>query len=333
MENVKNVYNVIKKENMKKFLTPVLIVVILIISAGIYKFNFTNDDIYIEKNGVVVPYDDIKNITTSIVPLASLAHTIGWTSVEVTNLVPAWVSPHNFDLSPKQVQQIVNSDLLISLGLEHIDGFLEDIPWSTWGLRVSNGIELIEEWEVLKLNQHDSHDDHDSHHADPHIWTGPENAKIIAKKITNAFIELDASKKDYFESNYDKLSLSIDDTVASFKKNTSWKTLANFIVFHDAYNYLFSDLGIESSKKTIFRSNVLTNPNASEIKEILDQIKNQNIKYIFTEPQFNDGNVLQFAKKHNLEILVLDPLGDNISDSGYLNTLESNLKNLEKIYE
>gem|GEM_PF-5255364 len=77
MENVKNVYNVIKKENMKKFLTPVLIVVILIISAGIYKFNFTNDDIYIEKNGVVVPYDDIKNITTSIVPLASLAHTIG----------------------------------------------------------------------------------------------------------------------------------------------------------------------------------------------------------------------------------------------------------------
>jgi len=50
------------------------------------------------------------------------------------------------------------------------------------------------------------------------------------------------------------------------------KKQADFIVFHDAYNYLFKELNIDNTKKHIFRSNVLSDPNSNDIKELIDKI-------------------------------------------------------------
>jgi uncharacterized protein YxeA len=51
---------------MKKVLLIILgtvgLIIIIIAILGIYKFNFTDDDIYVEnEQGEIVPFDDLKN--------------------------------------------------------------------------------------------------------------------------------------------------------------------------------------------------------------------------------------------------------------------------------
>ena len=51
---------IIFKRILVYLLLFVLALFMLVIVAGIYKFNFTDDDIYVDMNGTVVPYDTYK---------------------------------------------------------------------------------------------------------------------------------------------------------------------------------------------------------------------------------------------------------------------------------
>lgn len=47
---------------MKNFLRVILAIALIVLWAGIYKFNFTNDDIYVEHNGMMMKYDDVEKM-------------------------------------------------------------------------------------------------------------------------------------------------------------------------------------------------------------------------------------------------------------------------------
>ena len=45
----------------KKIIIGIVVVVLLVLLAGIYKFNFTNDDIYVQQeDGSVIKYDELE---------------------------------------------------------------------------------------------------------------------------------------------------------------------------------------------------------------------------------------------------------------------------------
>jgi hypothetical protein len=54
------------------FIGTLGLIAILIAAAGVYKFNFTNDDIYIEqKDGTVVPYESLDDTENNLDQLES----------------------------------------------------------------------------------------------------------------------------------------------------------------------------------------------------------------------------------------------------------------------
>ena len=59
---------------------------------------------------------------------------------------------------------------------------------------------------------------------------------------------------------------------------------ANFIVFHDAYQYLEHRYGIKSLGAILI--NPYVTPGAKKIKELKADIKWKNVKCVFAEPQF-----------------------------------------------
>ncbi|MDR2639828.1 MAG: hypothetical protein LBC61_00355 [Candidatus Peribacteria bacterium] len=52
----------------------------------------------------------------------------------------------------------------------------------------------------------------------------------------------------------------------------------------------------------------MSDPNLEEIKFLIDEVKEKNVKIAFKEPQLNDTNLKKFANEYNLTILNLDPL-------------------------
>lgn len=284
-------------------------------------------------------------IITSIIPLASIANYIGGEYVEVKSLLPAWVSPHGFDLKPNQMIDIEKSDLILSLWYDHIDGFLDKaIQWKN-ALITTNGIEIME-WsddhdhdheDEHSEEDHDEHEDEnhdeDEHEFDPHVWTSAENALMIAKSIENKLSELQPKNTYKFAENYTNLENELLSMKQNFLNSVAWKTQAEFIVFHDAYSYLFAELSIDNSKKLVFRTNVLSDPNSAEMKEIIDEITIHWVNNIYKEPQFSDSNLDKLASEYNLEVDVLNPLWSDDSKNWYIDNYRNNLKALQKIYE
>ncbi|MDA7494852.1 metal ABC transporter substrate-binding protein, partial [Candidatus Gracilibacteria bacterium] len=235
-------------------------------------------------------------VVTSIIPLASIANYIGGDYVDTISLIPAGVSPHGFDLKPNQMIELEKSDLIISLGFDHIDGFLDKVIEGKNVLIASDNITLMEGSDSHDHEYHEDehHEDEDEDHEDEgheddtHVWTSSVNALIIAINITEKLTELSPENKTYFEGNYLKFENELTEIKQGFLDRTTTKTQKEFIVFHDAYNYFFDELSIDSQKKLVFQTNVLSDPNSAEMKELIDEIDIHGVNIAFKEPQFND---------------------------------------------
>ncbi len=360
--------------------------IILVLSFLLVSCNNQNTKQISQKNTNIEKQAEKLQITTSIIPLASITNYIGWDYVEAKSLVPAWVSPHGFDLKPSQMIQIQESYLILSLGYDHIDWFLDKALEDKNVLITTKWIEMIEwsddhhhhedehhedehhdeenhedknhdeenhleknykkhsethdddhHWEEHNENDYkDEHqDDHyeNWHELDPHVWTSAENALLIAKNIESKLSEIQPQNSNYFSNNYESLEKELLWIKQSFLDRISWKTQSEFIVFHDAYSYLFSELNIDSSKKLVFRTNVLSDPNSLEMKEIIDEITKHWVKNFYKEPQFKDSNLDKLALDYSLEVDILNPFWSDDSKNWYINNYSNNLKALEKIYE
>jgi len=312
-------------------------------------------------------------ISASIVPISSIVNTVGWDYVEVENIVPAGVSPHGFDLSAKQLTKISESEKVFMIGLEHIDGFLNKAVSEEKQVHLADGMELIEvqwhehnehedehEWEdhddKHEENSHeewhegehhedeheedhhededeDEHEDEHNHSADPHVWLGKDNIIEIAQEVRDELTKILPDQEEYFSQNTKAFVWELEKLYSDFEAQTEGKKAKEFIVFHDAYNYLMQSAGINTNLKVPFSKNVLHDTTTAHLAELIEEIQLHEITHAFTEPQFEAGNLQKLANDYNLTIGTLDPLGTNSWINGYLENLKNNLDNLSKIYE
>lgn len=272
-------------------------------------------------------------VVASIVPVASIVNYIWGDYVNVNSLIPAWVSPHNFELKPQDMMNIENSDLIVYLNLDHIDGFLNK------NIQNKSILKLAEWIDLLKTSSHSHEHEEEVWHwddeleIDAHIWTSWKNAIEIATKIQKLLTEVSPSNWVYFQKNLEYFKSEIVELQLEYEREVNKKTQKEFIVFHDAYNYLFQELNIDNNKKLVFKSNVLNEPNSLELKELIDEIKHHWVNTIFKEPQFNDENLAKFASEYKLNVFDLDPLWTDISSRGFIQNYKNNLLNLKNIYE
>lgn len=105
------------------------------------------------------------NVVTSIRPLQNIATTIGGEHINVTNLVPANGSPHDYALKPSDARALQDADLIFWID-EHLEAFLaksiKTLP------KNAQFITLGEQEGMLVYENRDLHlniDDHDETHA------------------------------------------------------------------------------------------------------------------------------------------------------------------------
>ncbi len=323
------------------------------VNSAVEEQDQTSEDVIAEQETIV--------ITSSILPISSIVNAIGGEFVDVNNIIPAGVSPHGFDMSARQRAEIEDSELVFMTWLDHIDGFLEKSVSEDVQIHLADGMELIEieshdhsdhedEYDDHAEDEHDDHwDEHsdteehhddeehaeheDDHNSDPHVWLGKDNIIVIAKKIELKLAEKLPSESEYFSNNREIFESELNAIYDEFTGNIAWKAPQEFIVFHDAYNYLFESIGLDSNFKISFSENVLHDTGTAHMKELIDEINLHGIKHIFKEPQFSDTNINTLIDEFNLWVYTLDPLGTDASADGYLTNLRNNLESLINIYE
>lgn len=331
---------------MKKNIIVLVITALLLVSCGFEKnTSVENTDETPMISGqesqdiVEVVPQEVISVTSSIIPISSVINAIGWDFVAVNTIIPAGVSPHGFDLSAQDVVGIENSEIAFIIGLEQIDGFLEKPLANKKHVELAKGMTLLEAAVHDHSEHEEGHDDEhkdehgDEHSVDAHVWLGQENISAIAEKVRDELSLILPEQAELFAANTEKFKTDLAAIYTEFTEKTIGKTPREFIVFHDAYNYMMQSAGIDLNLKVPFSENVLHETGTAHMRELIEEIELHGVVNIFSEPQFSTWNVQKLADQYNLIIGILDPLGTDDSANGYLKNLEKNLTNLSLIYE
>ena len=279
------------------------------------------------------------NVVTTIKPLHSLIAKVMQGLGEPLLIIEGTTSPHSFTLKPSHAKLLEEADLIFWVG-EGMETFMEKPLMS-----IVKDAEVISFMEVDGINKlkfreenifesHDDHDDHDEEdhdsyagHAhgefDAHIWLDPMNAKEMIHEIAHELSHLDPSNKDKYNKNAESTLLDIDELINNIDQSINKD--AQFVVFHDAYQYFENRFGITSAGALTLNTDAL--PGARQILDIQNVIKEKGVKCIFSEPQFNPKIIETMAKDTGIKTGIFDPLGSKLdADKNQYFTLIKNLR-------
>ena len=146
----------------------------------------------------------------------------------------------------------------------------------------------------------------------PHIWTTPQNIKILSKNILDILVLKDIKHKDSYIANYKKIVIKLDkldDTIKDILKQTKKGT--RFMVFHPAWGYFAKQYGLVQLPIEIDGKE----PKPKAIIKLINIAKKQNIKAIFTQPEFSKKVATTIANQLNIKVIQTSPLDPKWDDN------------------
>ncbi len=248
-----------------------------------------------------VPNSKKKVLVVSILPMKYFADQLTQGRFEVEVMVPPGASPETYAPTPKQMIRLSEAKAYFSigyLGFEQV--WLTNFKSTNVNLSIyqtSTGIELIKEVQEHKDQEHPSG-------VDPHIWSSPKTAQIMAENMCNGLKKIDPANTAAYDANLKKLKLkisSVDSAITRIFKESSEK---RFVVFHPALGYLARDYGLEQLAIE-FEGKI---PSPKHLKQVIEAARKANVKFILIQKEFDAENAVVIANETGSSILQIDPL-------------------------
>lgn len=247
-------------------------------------------------------------VVVSILPQQTFVEKIAGDKIKLVLMVEPGNSPHSYEPKASQMKAISNASLYLAADVEFEHAWLSRFKSQNKNLNIVDTTKDIKKMQMVEHHHHD--DKHHSHHhdevsVDPHTWVSPANVKIMAKNIYNALSDIDPKNKTYYETNYKAFLAEIEDTDKSIKEIFKDTPLySKFIVFHPSWGYFARDYDLTQVAIEVEGKN----PKPKELVKIIEEAKEENIKIIFTQPEFSDKSATIIAKESGAKVVKISPL-------------------------
>lgn len=251
-----------------------------------------------------------KIVTVTIQPQKYFAEKIAGDRFDINCIVPPGSNPEAYDPSPSHLVHLGKSIAYFKIG--HI-GF--ELAWMDKLEQNNPHMKIFDNSEGINIlsgtHEHSEGDEHHHHYdADPHTWSSPKNARIIAKNMYDAFVSLDPSGEKVYRRNYEELLAEINhvDSVMTRKLTPASGTM--FAIYHPSLSYLAKDyhlhqLSLEYNGKE---------PSAFYLKKAIDVAKENHVKVIFIQQEFDAKQAESFAQEIGAKVVSINPLSYNWSE-------------------
>lgn len=267
-------------------------------------------------------FADKLNVVVTIKPIHSMVKAIGYGVFTPTLLLGKNTSPHTFTLKPRQVSYINNADVLFWVGQELETPLVK---------MLSDRKEAFSLLSIKELNLRTYSDEHTHEHAhdhkhscsshgcdhkhegiDPHIWLDPDNAIKIASYIADRLSAIDPLNFEIYQRNLDIYLNKIKEQISEAKEILKPYKKIGFYTLHDAYGYYASyfDLNYLGAVHPDGEQGLTIN----QMHELSKGIKNEKVRFVFSEPQFSSKVITTIAIDHGLVVGELDPEGSDFPE-------------------
>jgi zinc transport system substrate-binding protein len=268
-------------------------------------------------------------IVTTLFPLYDMAKNIGADKAEVALLIPPGVEPHTFEPKPSDIIKISEADCFVYTG-RFMEPWAEDI---IQGLSNKNLIVVDASKGTRMIRAVFPDNDEPGGVLDPHIWLDFDNAKIMAKNIAEALAAKDQADKAFFQQRADDYNTKLTQLDTSFRTALS-TCKSREIVYggHYAFGYLAKRYGL----RYLAAQGVAPDaePTAKDLIRLIEQIKKNNIHYVFYEELTSPKIAETIARETHAKILLLNAAHNLTKDQfergvSFFEILHTDLENLK----
>ena len=129
----------------------------------------------------------------------------------------------------------------------------------------------------------------------------------MSEKIAEKVKELYPNIADIVDRNSEKLQTQLTRLDSSFTTILASKNIRSFVIYHPALSafaedYSLQQISIEEHGKE---------PSPNHIKQIIEQVKQQDISLLLVQAQNDATQCKQIADEGNMTIVGFNPLADN----------------------
>jgi zinc/manganese transport system substrate-binding protein len=281
--------------------------------------------------------------------LGDLVQNIGGDLVEVTTLVGPGGDAHTFEPTPADSAKLAGAQVIFENGLE-FETWFDDLYAASGSqatrVVVTEGIEPLaaaeEQGHAEEGHEEEGHEEgaaeegaaeeeHGHGEYDPHVWHDVEHAKTLVANIRDGLAAADPANTATYGENAERYLAELTELDAFVKQQVEQIPAENrkLVTSHDTFGYFAQRYGFEIVGTALGSVSTETaDPPASEIAELVTDIKAAGVPAIFAENIANPGVMTTIAREAGVMLappLFTDALGEpGSAGATYIDMIRSN---------
>ena len=217
---------------------------------------------------------------------------------------------HDYQLSPEDLKTLSSADIFVVNGAG-MEGFLDkvisnekdlDIVDSSEGIKLltADGEEHSHDDENHNHDEEETHaDDHD-HEDNPHVWVSISNSIKQVQNIADGLAKYDPVNADKYKANAKEYISKLESLKSEMQEGINSLPNRNIITFHEAFPYFAEEFDLNIVGVIALEPG--TEPSPKELEETIELAKNNNVKALFTEPQYTAKAATTISKEAGVPI-------------------------------
>jgi zinc transport system substrate-binding protein len=278
-------------------------------------------------------------VTVSILPQQYFVERIGGDRIAVNVMVLPGANHELYEPKPEQLRSLAKSKVYFTIGeLPFEKTWLEKFKATNENMLVVNtsqGLTL----QTMEYEHHHGEEDKEENHQeeslDPHIWLSPKLVKNQANNIYETLAKIDPQNGAEYRHNLENFVTDIEKLDQEISQKLAGLKNRKFMVFHPNWAYFAKDYNLEMIPIEVDGKE----PSVKELAKIIKEGKEENIKVVFTDPEFSTATAESIAKQINAQVLLINPIAPNwlenmreIADKMYQSLSQNKQVNLEQKY-
>jgi len=271
--------------------------------------------------------------------IADMVRNVGGSRVEVVQVVPTGSDPHSFEPRPSVVQAIGRARVLFANGLM-LEPFLHKLEAQL--PRTARVVELAEGMpNLIEINDHSAETHaskehgsgeapvskehrHDPGGYDPHLWLDPTYGIRYVEKIRDTLAAVDPAGRSVYTRNASRYIAQIRQADAAIQRCLAGIPQARrkLVSQHEALLYFNRYYKLRSIGTIADFAGQERGP-ASLVK-LSKAMKKENVRVIFTEPQFSQSQARALAEATGARIARIYSDAFDRTVNTYLKLIQAN---------
>jgi zinc transport system substrate-binding protein len=244
------------------------------------------------------PADGKLAVVASFFPLAEAAQRVGGGLVQVTDLTPPGVEPHDLELTPDQLAAISTAGVVLYVGGGFQPAVQDALP--------DAGGETVDVSAGVRTLPTPGGGAQAGLSADPHVWLDPVRYAAIVKTVEGALAQADPAGASSFATRARAFQNEIATLAGDYRVGLAHCTRNVIVTTHAAFGYLASRYGLD--QEAISGLSPDAEPSPGRLVALQQLVERDGLTTIFTEELVSPKVAETLAAETGASVAVLNPL-------------------------